>query len=243
MKEVNVRNVTLGPRPLKIILSVAEADTTALMKTTGSASGTDYDLFEWRVDFFTEDFLPAAEVLRDYIGETPLIFTFRSQAQGGRKITPDAYGSLYMRAIDSGFIDIVDIEADIEGAETLLKYAARHNVKTILSRHDFEKTPSVKEMTQMLWEMQQTGADILKLAVTPNSRMDVIALLSATAQTSEELLTTPIITVSMGEEGLVSRFAGDCFGCAATYAYADIATAPGQMSAKNLRAILNCLAE
>ena len=49
-----------------------------------------------------------------------------------------------------------------------------------MSNHDFFKTPSKEEIISRLCAMQEKGADIPKIAVMPQSKKDVLTLLSAT---------------------------------------------------------------
>ena len=49
--------------------------------------------------------------LRKHLGNTPLIFTFRTTKEGGqRQASPQQYKTLAMEAIASGCIDLIDIE-------------------------------------------------------------------------------------------------------------------------------------
>jgi len=51
----------------------------------------------------------------------------------------------------------------------------------------------------------------------------------------------PIVTISMGKLGLVSRIAGSTFGSAITFGTAGTASAPGQLDSANLKNILDVL--
>ncbi|AMD86729.1 hypothetical protein AXF14_02830 [Actinomyces radicidentis] len=76
--------------------------------------------------------------------------------------------------------------------------------------------------------METAGADALKIAVTPADAADVARLLRVTAEASTAL-TAPVITLSMGDLGLVSRLTGAVFGSALTFATpGDRPSAPGQ---------------
>ena len=68
-------------------------------------------------------------------------------------------------------------------------------------------------MVTRLTAMQQTGADLPKLAAMPNSPSDVLELLAATAEMEEQHPETPVITMSMGALGAVSRLCGDVRLC------------------------------
>lgn len=53
---------------------------------------------------------------------------------------------------------------------------------------------------------------IVKLAVMPQNYKDVLNLLDVTAQFREENPDTPVITMSMGSLGGISRISGETFG-------------------------------
>ena len=55
---------------------------------------------------------------------------------------------------------------------------------------------------------------------------------------ARELINRPIITMSMGKLGLISRLCGEVFGSALTFGCAGQASAPGQIDAKELKAVL-----
>ena len=88
--------------------------------------------------------------------------------------------------------------------------------------------------------MQQAGADLPKLAVMPRSRADVLELLAATAEMTDP--ETPVITMSMGALGGVSRLCGEAFGSAMTFANPGTASAPGQVPLDVVNAVLDSLA-
>ena len=119
----------------------------------------------------------------------------------------------------------------------------RHKVTVIGSYHDFEKTPSTEEITKRLVLMRRMGADIPKIAVMPQKREDVLTLMTATWETKKIMGSTPIITMSMGGMGLISRVAGESFGSAVTFGCMGKASAPGQIEAEQLQQILMILHE
>ncbi|HFB3637004.1 TPA: type I 3-dehydroquinate dehydratase, partial [Neisseria gonorrhoeae] len=83
-------------------------------------------------------------------------------------------------------------------------------------------------------------ADICKIAVMPQSSEDVLTLLSATLE-AKRLVAKPVITMSMGQTGAVSRLAGQVFGSSITFGSGTQNSAPGQIGVSALRAALDCL--
>ena len=90
-------------------------------------------------------------------------------------------------------------------------------LKLWLLINDCNKTPSKGDIVSRLRKMQDLGADIPKIAVMPKCKLDVLELLEATVIMSEQYATRPIITMSMAEQGVVSRLCGEVFGSCITF--------------------------
>ena len=89
--------------------------------------------------------------------------------------------------------------------------------------------------------MQKLNADILKIAVMPNNRKDVLTLLSATEEIYSNLADRPVITMSMGGLGMISRLSGEIFGSAVTFGSAGKTSAPGQVEVYELKNVLDMI--
>jgi 3-dehydroquinate dehydratase-1 len=86
-------------------------------------------------------------------------------------------------------------------------------------------------------EAAHLGADIAKVAVMPKDPQDVLVLLAATLKASQTL-GVPLISMSMGGLGSLSRIMGWVYGSAATFAVGKGSSAPGQIAIEELRAML-----
>ena len=95
-------------------------------------------------------------------------------------------------------------------------------------------------MENILEELRSTGADILKLAVMPGSPENVLDLLYATSHANWSGK-APVITMSMGSLGSLSRISGQIFGSAVTFGTVGEASAPGQLAIDDLRIIMKIL--
>ena len=141
-----------------------------------------------------------------------------------------------------GSADALDIEwlADKTLTEELRDAAHRAGVSALFSEHHFGSTPDTGVMTDTLVGMLDLGADIAKLAVMPRNRADAARLLEATARAADARPDTPLITMSMGPLGAVTRFCGGAFGSCATFGVTSgtSASAPGQPPADVLKAKL-----
>ena len=249
MNTVRVRNVELGAGIPKIcvpIVGVTKDDIIAEAKTFDSIP---VDVVEWRVDWFEGVFdfdqvLDVLRGLREALGETPLLFTFRTSKEGGEKaIEPEAYAQLNIQVAQSGYVDLVDVEAFTgdEIVKSVIEAAHAAGVKVVASNHDFFKTTDQAEIVRRLRKMQELGADIPKIAVMPQSKKDVLTLLAATEEMATEYADRPIITMSMSGTGVISRLCGEVFGSALTFGAAKKASAPGQMGVNDLSTVLTLL--
>ena len=164
----------------------------------------------------------------------PLLFTIRTTTEGGNlEISTEDYLNLLEEVISSGAIDLVDIELSRgrKIMERLVEKAHSAHVKVIGSCHDFQKTPLQEELVHTLCTMQELGCDLAKYAVMPQKEEDVLTLLSATLEMKEKHPRTPVITMSMGTMGAITRIGGGRFGSAVTFGTAGEASAPGQLPA------------
>jgi 3-dehydroquinate dehydratase-1 len=116
----------------------------------------------------------------------------------------------------------------------------RAGIPLVLSFHDFQRTPADDALAARFAQAQRLGADVAKVAVMPQSMEDVQRLLAATLRASREL-TIPVITMSMGGLGAVSRICGGVFGSALTFAVGAAPSAPGQIAIEDVRAALDVL--
>jgi 3-dehydroquinate dehydratase-1 len=249
MNPVIVRNVAIGEGRPKICVPIVGKTTEEIISEAATFSSIPVDVVEWRVDWFddvfeTEKVIETAKALRETLGETPILFTFRTSKEGGEKaISDEDYVALNKAICESGYVDLIDVEA-FTGDKIVTKMienAHTCGVKVVGSNHDFHKTPEKDEIIRRLCKMQDLGADIPKIALMPESKQDVLTLLSATLEMSENHADRPIITMSMAGTGVISRLAGESFGSALTFGAASKASAPGQVGVNELKQVLDII--
>lgn len=230
----------------KICVPIVAENRTDIWNRAEEIASLPIDIVEWRADYY-EDVFEKAELsavlkgLKARLGEKALLFTFRTKGEGGnRAIGQGTYDRLNRLAAFQG-ADLVDVEAYLPGERAEeIKELHKEGCRVIASSHDFQKTPLVEEMTERLRYMEELGADAAKLAVMPLGRQDVLNLLQASIKADEEL-SIPVITMSMGQQGVVSRICGRFSGSAMTFAAVGDASAPGQISAEQMMRILGVL--
>ena len=242
-KTLTIRNKVLGgPVPLICLPLVAE-DKLGLLSQAREVLDYVPDAIEWRVDKFeavrdTGVVVEALNELRAVIGDVVLIFTCRVIDEGGfQEISAADRLALMEAVIPTGKTDLVDIEVGNERdmIDAIKKACEESGTKLILSFHNFQETPEEVFILGKLTEAAECGGDVAKVAVMPQNYGDVLTLLSATYRARTELLDIPIITMSMGAEGGITRIAGGLFGSDLTFAIGRASSAPGQIPIGDIR--------
>lgn len=242
MGKVQIGRLVFGEGVPKICVPLVGEGIPAIIAEMKAAFALPVDLLEWRMDYFFDDPKAALPHICEEKGDYPLIATLRTAHDGGRAdMAYDVYGETLCSVLDQSGMEAIDIELSAGEAiiGPLVKKARDKHVSVILSKHDFHKTPSRAEMVETLKKMKELGADLPKIAVMPQSRRDVLALLEASLEADE--LFGPVVAISMGDLGKISRVSGGCFGSAMTFAAGAAASAPGQLSAEDIAAILQDL--
>ncbi len=249
MRPRTVRDMVLGQGLPKICIPIMGRDYSQLLESAHFALGQDADMYEWRADYVTEaanqeKILEGMQKLRGLIKDSPLIFTLRSENEGGMQTLSDpTYRNVNASVIESGLADIIDLELnrDQEMIKELTAAAHKKGVHVLLSSHNFEETPPKEDIITILRRMQELDCDITKYAAMANSGADLLILLDAALAMKEKHADRPFVTVAMGEKGMLSRVAGGMFGSALTYAKGKESSAPGQLTSSQVRYIMQLL--
>lgn len=204
------------------------------------------DIIEWRVDFFEDignmaTVIDVASRIRQAVGTLPVIFTCRSMNEGGERIALNDADvvKLYVAACACRCIDVIDYELS-NSSENLarLRNVSRDNdVAMIMSYHNFQRTPDAAVLTAKFADAERLGANIAKIAVMPGNADDVLTLLGATLK-ADEAGGIPLIGLSMGGIGSLSRMIGWAYGSTVTFAVGKSSSAPGQIPIEDLRTVL-----
>lgn len=245
MNTIKIKNVEIGKGIPKICIPLTGKNREEIIEEMEIVKKSNPDLIEWRVDFFEESDNPEriCEMLgtiNDCFKQIPVLFTFRTKEEGGEKsIMSEDYVKLLKEVSERRLADIVDVQVFWYGekSEDFIKELKETGAVVLASSHHFEGTPSVREMSDALYTMENRGADIVKLAVMPQSGKDVCALLEATMERKEHS-NKPMITMSMGQSGMLSRICGELTGSCVTFASGKQASAPGQIKADELKKVL-----
>ena len=250
-KSISIGSLILGEGMPKICVPLTGTTAQAVQEEAREAVLAGAELVEWRADFF--EHLYDDEKLRDMLsdlslilGEVPLLFTIRTKKEGGNlEISSEDYADRNLAAAGSGKVSLVDVEVfgEDEKKRNLVKALRERKVLVIASSHDFEKTDDRETLLKRYKQMDATGADILKMAVMPHEFDDVAALMQVTNTMAAQWTDKPLIAMSMGNLGSISRISGENFGSCITFGTVGAASAPGQFPVRELRMMMEALHE
>lgn len=236
----------LAKLPVKTIVPItAKTREQAIAQAKVIAANADADLAEFRIDLlnFASDrkqVIALGHELKQILGTKPLIATIRTHNEGGQLTISDAdYGKTYQAYLQQPFMDMLDVEMfrDHQIVKNTVKLAHAKKVLIVMSNHDFQKTPPESEIIKRLLKQDELGADILKIAVMPQNKQDVFTLMNATLKVSQQSK-KPLLTMSMGKLGTISRIATANMGGSFSFGMIGEASAPGQIDVTQLKQFL-----
>jgi 3-dehydroquinate dehydratase-1 len=204
------------------------------------------DVLEWRVDFFESIgestlVIATAKAIKSKANGIPVLFTRRSVIEGGEKInlSENQVIAMYAAVCESRAIDLIDYELANDAANIAqVRAISRENdIQLVLSFHNFAHTPGPEVLAAKFLAADQLGADVAKVAVMPRDLGDVLTLLTATHEASMRLR-IPLISMSMGPHGAMTRLFGWTFGSAMTFAVGASSSAPGQVPIEDMNTVL-----
>ena len=112
---VIVRNTRIGDGIPKICVPIVEKDFPSILTAARNLKSSCPDLAEWRCDHFDQAEEPEAAVrvlqaLHEILEDIPILFTFRTKAEGGEKeIAAASYERLNCQVAASGLADLIDV--------------------------------------------------------------------------------------------------------------------------------------
>lgn len=215
---VKIGNLELGSKPgvVAIIDDFVDVEQIINLKNEG------VDMLEMRIDCFNaslEQIVTYLQSVRSAVS-MPSIGTVR-ETPLNRSMRIDIFRSI------APFVDCVDIELGSPVSDDIKSCCSGKVI--LISEHDFEKTPSMDELNDMVKRACAQGADIVKLAVMTKDVADVRRLMRFTEECK-----VPLVTIGMGATGSVTRVIAPLFGSLFTYGYLKSPVAPGQLSVRKL---------
>jgi 3-dehydroquinate dehydratase/shikimate dehydrogenase len=194
----------------------------------------DNVFLEFRLDYLSKPglALPHIKHFADSHPSTVVIATCRRAANGGKfRGSIAAELQVLAKAAMAG-CQIVDVELQTASKSKPAQLEKlRSRAALILSFHDFRAT---RKLDETLEKMLAYPADFYKIVSTATTLSDNVAMIKFLAREGDR---HSLICMCMGEQGIISRVLGLRAGSVFTFtaASADEATAPGQVTAQELR--------
>jgi 3-dehydroquinate dehydratase type I len=180
------------------------------------------DLFELRIDLIGPGWEKVAARLHK-----PWIAANRDGVHGGKwqGSELDRIGEL-LKAISLG-AGMADIELGTAGLEDIVALI-KEKARCVISFHDWEGTPTLDTLSDIVQQQLDAHADICKVITTARTFNDNITMLKLI----KKYPWADIISFAMGDEGLFSRILSPLAGGYLTYASIKKggASAPGQIT-------------
>ena len=212
----------------KIAIPAFKKDQESIIKEAKDCIQKGADLIELRIDGIDN---PTPQLAREIIEEInfPTIATNRVQSEGGFfKGSEEERVDILLETCDvAKYVDI-ELQTDSD----LISEITKGNAKTIISFHDFKKTPSLDELLDIVNQEHALG-DIAKVALMPNDLEDTLTVLAILSHCEDT------IAISMGDVGSYTRVIATKFNAPITFAVSNDVTAPGQIDIETMKLLLN----
>ncbi|MDR2831000.1 MAG: type I 3-dehydroquinate dehydratase [Methanobrevibacter sp.] len=212
----------------KIAVPILEKNKEKILKIATDYIRKGVDILELRIDGINDSNPKMAKEIIQEIN-FPTIATNRPKSEGGYFNGSEEDRIAILRAT-SDVAEYVDVE--LQTKSDYINSILETGVKTIISYHDFEKTPPLNEMSEVIEEELKIG-DIAKIAVTGKTLEDTLKILAILSKFNNT------IAISMGELGSYTRVIASKFKAPITFAASDDVTAPGQIDFETMKWILN----
>lgn len=213
-----------------ICVPILEKELESVIPSAKKAIELGADILEFRIDALQN---PDAEDVQNVIKEIdyPLIATNRFKSEGGFfNGTEEDRTNILIKAAE--YADIIDIE--LKTQHKLRDEVINASKLSIVSYHDFNKTPSFEELLNIVKQEKEIG-DIAKFAVMPNNNKDTLTVLKVLSEVHNT------IGIAMGDIGKYTRLIAPIFGSPITFASINNESAPGQLDIQTTKYILEKL--
>ncbi|HUD64035.1 MAG TPA: shikimate dehydrogenase [Candidatus Sulfotelmatobacter sp.] len=217
----------------RVCVAVIGADANQMVEKA-EALARDNSFLEFRLDYLAKPGLALPRIKRftESHPGTVVIATCRRLSSGGKfKGSIASQLDILSKAAAAG-CQLVDVELQTTSKckpEQLQKLRSR--AALILSFHDFRGT---KKLDETLEKMLAYPADFYKVVSTATTLSDNVAMIKFLGRRGDR---HSLVSMCMGEQGIISRVLGVRAGSVFTFASATAAeaTAPGQVTAQELR--------
>jgi len=227
-----VKARSLRPLLVGVIASLADLRTARRLRNPP-------DLFEIRLDYLHRDLNELENSLSVLAARSPLIITARHPSEGGAtKLSNSQRRELLLRFLP--LASYIDVELrSVRPFAPILSQARQRRIRCIISVHDFQSTPTVRNLGNKAHKAKKRGADIFKIATRTDSKDQLARLLEFFERHKIDLA---ISAMGIGKLGRRSRRALLRMGSALNYAGLRSFRISGQPSLAEIRRWPKCSA-
>ena len=209
---------------VKLCASIIDTDIASVKKIEPIV-----DLFELRIDLIGDKWMEVARQLKK-----PWIACNRMVEEGGKWEGNEARRiERLLQAVELG-AKIVDIEYNAKNVDNIIRLIKKR-AECLLSFHDFQKTPSLDVLKQIVNKELKAGADICKVVTTAQTFEDNLAVM----RLFSEFPGIKMVAFTMGTQGFISRVMAPLIGAYFTYGAVQkgVESAPGQLPVSDMLAV------
>ena len=217
----------------RLCVAVIGSDANAMVEKA-EALVRDNSFMEFRLDYLSKPGLALPRIKR-FIESHPgtvVIATCRRAVNGGKFRGSIASQLDILGKAAAAGCQLLDVELQtVSKCKPAQLQKLRSRAALILSFHDFRAT---KKLDETLEKMIEFPADYYKVVSTATTLSDNVTMIKFLTREGDR---HSLISMCMGEQGIISRVLGVRAGSAFTFAAASAAeaTAPGQVTAQELR--------
>ena len=214
----------------KICVPIFEKTYKTVIQAAKNSFEAGADLVEFRIDAMDhpnpDDVL---NIIKDI--NQPLIATNRKIDEGGFfKGSESERTEILLTAAKHAAIIDIELGTDLDHMNKVIKASK----STIISYHDFKKTPPLDFLLDIVSRERQLG-DIAKFAVMPKNISDTLVVLNVLSKVEKT------VGIAMGDIGRYTRVVAPLFGSPITFASIDNISAPGQLDIQTTKNFLDKL--
>lgn len=213
-----------------ICVPIFEKNYESVIQSAENSIEAGADIVEFRIDAMDH---PNPDDVVNIIKDIkhPLIATNRRIDEGGFfKGSESERTEILLEAAKHADIIDLELETDLDQMNKIIKVSK----STIISYHDFVKTPQVDVLLEVVNRERKLG-DLAKFAVMPNNISDTLVVLNVLSQVEKT------IGISMGDLGRYTRIVAPLFGSPITFASHNSKSAPGQLDIQSTKNLLDKL--
>lgn len=222
----------------KICISIPPQTTSEALDLIKKAESQRADFIEVRLDYLKE-----YDRLRDIAlcANTPLIATNKTTECQGRFSGSEAERQKTLRDAARHGFEYVDVDVSTPKLKSVIENYRELGAKSIVSFHDYNETPSVAQLKEILRKEVAGKSDVCKIVTTAKLVSDNLTVLDFLSKASRK--DVKLVCFCMGELGKPSRLLSPIFGAFFTYASLESGkkTANGQLAVQEMRTAYDAL--